>query len=662
MGLLAPWFLLGALAVGLPVWLHLLRRRHSPPREFSSLMFFERRWDASVRRRRLEYLLLLALRCAVLLALTLAFARPYWETATAAVRAEALHVLALDDSFSMRQGSRMARARQQALAELARLGPTPRVAVMSFAGAVRLLCEPGRDPAAARAAIESLQPSDSRSSYAELARGLRALAADTRGQLTAHVFTDLQKTSWPASFSDLALPSGVVLRWHPVVREQADNWTVEAVRAPACVFSATPVRVQATLASFARQPARRRVSLVLDDRVLESREVEIPAAGRATVEFLLSELRHGVHRGEVRQEPTDLFAEDDRRRFVIERADPRPALFVHEARDRRSWLYFRTALEASPRNAYRLEEAEPQQLAGRRPDPYAFVVLSDVTWLPADFAAALRSYVEHGGAVWVTVGPAVLAQGRAPLLEAPIAAEGGGSGFQRVSEMDASHPILAAAGRWEGVKFFRAAQLEPGGARVLARLLDGRPLLMEKWLGAGRVLVFASAFDNLANDLPLHAVFVPFVERAAAYLGGAEERIGAVTVDADLVLRSRAEGGVAVEVIGPDGRRVLSLREATTAAGIPARQAGYYEIRRGNGRNETVAVNPDARESDLEPVPAETIALWSGEQTAGESGVVTEGERTRQSPWRWLLLAALTVAVLESWVANRYLVRGSEGI
>src|SRR2546429_338644 len=43
MGFLTPWFLAGGLAIGLPVWLHLLRKHKTTPLPFSSLMFFEQR-------------------------------------------------------------------------------------------------------------------------------------------------------------------------------------------------------------------------------------------------------------------------------------------------------------------------------------------------------------------------------------------------------------------------------------------------------------------------------------------------------------------------------------------------------------------------------------------------------------------------------------------
>ena len=120
MGFLAPAFLFGALAVGVPLYLHLLRRNTSTPLPFSSLMFFERRPQVAVQRRRLRYWLLLALRLAVLLFLALAFAEPYVSRSIAGIVPEKLMLIVVDDSFSMRAGMRLEDAKQQALEVLAR--------------------------------------------------------------------------------------------------------------------------------------------------------------------------------------------------------------------------------------------------------------------------------------------------------------------------------------------------------------------------------------------------------------------------------------------------------------------------------------------------------------------------------------------------------------
>ena len=77
MGFFTPWFLACSVAVGLPVWLHLLRKHKTTPLPFSSLMFFEKRTQSSIKHRRLRYLVLFAARALLVLLLVLAFAHPY---------------------------------------------------------------------------------------------------------------------------------------------------------------------------------------------------------------------------------------------------------------------------------------------------------------------------------------------------------------------------------------------------------------------------------------------------------------------------------------------------------------------------------------------------------------------------------------------------------
>jgi hypothetical protein len=118
MGFLAPWFLAGAVAAGLPVYIHLLQRHRTTPRPFSSLMFFERRTQSSVKQRRLRHLLLFAFRLSMVLLLALAFANPFVNRSAASMTGDRLNLLVIDDSFSMRAGTRLADAKRDALAFL----------------------------------------------------------------------------------------------------------------------------------------------------------------------------------------------------------------------------------------------------------------------------------------------------------------------------------------------------------------------------------------------------------------------------------------------------------------------------------------------------------------------------------------------------------------
>ena len=141
MGFLAPWFLAGAAMVGLPLYLHLLRRYRSTPQPFSSLMFFERRVQSSVKHRRLRYLLLLALRIALLLLLAIAFANPFVNRTAAEAAGKRLTVIAVDRSFSMRYGDRLAQAKRQALQLLNAASGSDAVEVLAVDRSVEVLAD-----------------------------------------------------------------------------------------------------------------------------------------------------------------------------------------------------------------------------------------------------------------------------------------------------------------------------------------------------------------------------------------------------------------------------------------------------------------------------------------------------------------------------------------
>src|SRR3981081_2817645 len=112
MGFLTPWFLAGAAAIGLPIWLHLLRKHKTTPLPFSSLMFFEKRTQSSIKHRRLRYLLLFALRALLVLLLVLAFAHPFIRRQVlGGNRANEVTVLAIDNSLSMRGGTKLSQAK-----------------------------------------------------------------------------------------------------------------------------------------------------------------------------------------------------------------------------------------------------------------------------------------------------------------------------------------------------------------------------------------------------------------------------------------------------------------------------------------------------------------------------------------------------------------------
>src|ERR1700761_3356559 len=126
MGLLSPWFLAGLAAIGVPLYLHLLRRHTTNPHPVGSLMFFEQRTQSSIKHRRLRYLLLLSLRLLLLLLIVLAFANPFIRRPAVSAAGEKLDLLVIDNSFSMRAGTRLADAKRAAESVLDSRSPATR--------------------------------------------------------------------------------------------------------------------------------------------------------------------------------------------------------------------------------------------------------------------------------------------------------------------------------------------------------------------------------------------------------------------------------------------------------------------------------------------------------------------------------------------------------
>ena len=670
MGFLAPWFLVGFLALGIPTFVHLLRKHVTIPRPVSSLMFFERGTQSSTRHRRLRYLLLFTLRLLLVLLIVLAFANPYLRRLNANGR---VLLIVLDNSFSMRAGNRFADAKRQALEKLASKPRSQRAQVIALGGQVQLLTQPISDSEQIKTALGSIEVGDGHASFADLGRSVRTLGESSSVPMDLHLFSDMQSTAMPDNFAEAVLPANVKLTLHSVSGESTSaNWTIESISAPAELTDpkdSANSRVKAVVAGFASPEADKAISLVVNGRTVASRTIKVPANGRTSIEFAPIDVNYGFNRCEIRIEGSDFLPADDVARLVIRRVDPQRVLFVHNAADQRSPGYFGAALNAATHGAFVLQPIVVEQATNLDPAKFAFTVLSDATNLPSIFEHTLEQYVSKGGNVFIALGIDAERRTHIPLWSSSLAQAHsfGPSGSASIGLVDFTFPALEQDkpgrdnGGWAATKVLYAAVVDSKGARVAARLSDGTPLLLEKQTGEGHVLLLTSGLDNLTNDLPLQPVFVPFVDKMIRYLSGNEQLSGSRIVDSFVQLRSSSvapEKSANVEVTDPEGRRLLSLSEARVIQNFRLAHAGFYQIRLANGRDALVGVNADRRESDLTPISPEMQSLWIGSDDGSrdaEREVASSQSYQNLSLWWYVMLLALAVAVAETLLSSRYL-------
>jgi hypothetical protein len=682
---LAPALLLGLLAIGLPLWLHRVARANPTQHQFASLMLLEASETQRTAKRTLRYWLLLVTRILLLIALVLAFAGPLL-TARIVPQPDAdvqLHAILLDSSLSMQYGKRWQRALAEAESVIADLPSSDRVMVLSGSGRRIAVVSPSTtagNVGAVRASLKNLKPGIERLDYGFAMSTANAWLGSPRPKVVLHLISDLQRSAAPLRFADLQLPAQTQLVMHDVSDGPAGNiYIASAAMQPLDTHS-----LQATVGSSVAEPQQRNVILRVDDKEVSRKTVTLAAAaaqpeivageggnapgaelsmqpvtqpthGNSTsftkVTFSDLNLSAGSHRIEVVLDPSDELPQDDRFFAVIEQASP-AALLISRDTESDDTAYFGAAIGALSAPRLTVEQRVANSMDSGGLGKYSLVVVADPSALSNAAARRILSYVAAGGAVLATLGDAE--DKNDPLLGDLHSGEVKNR-TGKVGEVASTHPVLREATDWNRVRFFRQRAIQPTPEdKTLIALDDGTPLLIERTLGAGRMLILTVPVDRRWSDLAIHPLFVQFIGAAASYLTQAEATATSALVGSTVTTGLTAGGGG--QIFDPQGRRVLGLAQSTTDRLIPD-QAGFYEIRGSEGAR-WLAVNVDARESDLATLPPDFVGRWQAlraqEPTQSVASTPTPAVKP-ESLGPWLLWLAAILVVAETLLANRHL-------
>ena len=316
-------------------------------------------------------------------------------------------LLVVDNSFSMRAGTRLADAKDAAHVACSpvkapRAGRSP-----AFGSQLRLMTQPIEDQAALRAAVQSIQPGDGHGNFGELsARGARHGANRSTRRSSFIVFSDMQRGDLAATFSDMALPANV----------KADD-ARRGHQGPAQLDRRIGGRARTGLGQGRQagsrasrdcrlRHSRRAAHCLAGCERQDHRDQNGSGPGQRTRHRRLPalEVPYGFNRCEVKIDSADGFPADDLRRFAVQRSDPQKALLIHNYGDNRSPLYIGAALAAAAQSAFILESINVNEAADRKPSNYAFIILSDVNTVPSLLENSLTEYVRTGGSLLIAAG------------------------------------------------------------------------------------------------------------------------------------------------------------------------------------------------------------------------------------------------------------------
>lgn len=697
------WGSLAAAGVAVPVLVHLLSRYRSRVIDWGAMELLRRALVVRAQRVRMEDLLLLLVRCLAVALLAFALVRPVIRDGGWVGQSSVAAVIAIDSSFSMGHdpgaGSRFAAAVARAREIVASCGGDDEVTIVQLAGRpVSRLESAGVGDARIDEVLSGLQPLpeplDLQACLPELVRLIEAIEAPRK---ECYLITDAQATQWSAvsegassACRELAERGDLVIV--PVGDVAAENLAVTGLSLSSGVLRKGGVaRYAVEVRNYGRSAAADvPVELKAGDRPAARQVIGRIEPGQTAVASLLVEFPEPGAVPLVATVGGEAFLPIDNERHGV--ADVReglsvlcvePAPVAEQLRNETGYLYGAFVGKTDPARG-------PSAVSWTTLDTRAFdaaalegrdvVFLANVPDLTRSQAEALGGFVARGGGLVVSLGGRTDAgalnshlrdaDGR-PLLPARLgeavgqvagAAAADAAGWTLGADVP-DHPATRffsalPPALLREVRVQRYVRLEPlPGAQVLLALDNGDPVLMERELGRGRVVLWASSASRAWTNFPINPAYVMLAQQLATHVSG---RAG----DASALVGERIAFPIPESdvVAGPDGRE-LPVERATDRQGAPEavvvpREPGVLSVLEGGKPVSLAAVNVDDGESDVTVMRGRGLRAAAAALGARIVDVeedirgAAEKRRGGQELWRTILLALLGVLLIESLLAG----------
>jgi hypothetical protein len=714
-----PLFLAAAVAGLIPVVLHMISRQRAKDLPYSTLRFLRIAVQKTRRRRKIQDLFLMLLRVAVLLLIALGLSRPTVTNLRALFGGAATAVaVVLDNSGSMGmidQGKvRFETARDATRQILDSLTAEDQVALWVTGGPKlpgQAKLETTQDNA--RQILNQVNVSYMRADLAaKIADARRVLLKSEAPNKTIFVVTDQQLLSWDGLRGSDDKTKGKAgpeehlsedekkIRDIPVViidcnRTPKPNVAVTKVEVEASVpVAGIPMKAVAELLNTSAVDQQRHVELYIDGvKEASSPDLKIARTGRISYEFAFIVKRGGLHRGEVRLVGDDGSKYDDRRFFTIETSQGIPVAIVKSERHEVAYLddtfYVERALTPARSGSWAIK-ASPILASelGREPlSDYTAVFCVNLKAPGTEVTERLRSYVEAGGnLLWIcgeNVNPDeynhMNEEAKRQLLPAKLlgvrtADPAQGKDSWNITYLDDKHPALRQLNDppslYQSVLVYKHVRIdakEPGLV-VLARLDGGEPLLVERQVGRGKVVMLCTSGHVGWSNFPLRPLFLPLLARMTFQFAGAEQIRHTATSGLPLVvpldekLRSsnveiQPPSGTVnrFKLVDEKGQRLKEFRYAGTD------EIGIYLVRLLGGAKPVqiaYSVNIDPEESNPAKIQREELVKRFGKtplifaDDPEHLDSVFKLLREGKSLWGMFLTAVLVVLIFETLVSN----------
>ncbi len=454
-----------------------------------------------------------------------------------------------------------------------------------------------------------------------------------------YLVTDMEKSGWSSLHPNFLSSEGKKEKLYLVDVSPAEkqNLCIEKIEfGNQLIEKEKPFQVTAKIANFSSQPVRNLlVGLYLDGKRVSQTDIDIEKDGKATVKFSPTVEKAGIHTGFFELTDDDLLI-DNRRFFAFKIPEKIDVLLVGE--NQRNTHHLNLALNPLDRSDANKEitRINKNSLSGIDFNQYQVVIISNLSRLTDVQLTNLERFVQRGGGVFFILGDNIDPEFYSKQLierffnlnlKSPLTPTKSVRGFFSFENIDLDHPIFQIYRNVEKdklplIKFFSIFELSEFGftgpesrnVKTIIRFNLGKPALLEKSFGVGKVLLLAASVEESEGDLVVHPFFVPLINRAVEYLAADLSRL-----DEDVLVGSKVTrelpadlAGKEIELFDPEMRKIALQPSFQTDKLIlkidDTDLPGIYDIRASTSsstRGEVVdrfAVNVDPKDSDPEKI------------------------------------------------------------
>jgi hypothetical protein len=644
-GLMLAW----AAAASIPILLHFLYRRRQKIVPWAAVQLLLQVVQQESRRIRIEQLLLLMLRVMIPIVLSLALARPYWQTEDTDPsglqdQVETMWIFAVDVSYSMGyradQLTRLQAAQQRVAEVVQSASRGDAFALVAFADPARgVIAKPTFDRDSTLAAVGGLSLVDTGADVQgglQIVSDLGRLAVDSP-ELPDHVrvmiLSDLGREDWETAIDGSAaeLLRELTATYPTEIVSLADPnpSNVAIVSLAVSSVQATvdrPLNVDVLVENYGDQTVRRLpVQLTVDGQTIASQYVDLSQGDPKLVRFevTLNAPGQSVITASI---PLDHLTADDSRSQVIEVNSGLDVLFLEQQAGDARLLQLSLGSASSSRPAQRSSSVSVLELPAVRMNQWQVIVFVDVPQLDVGGYARLDRYVRQGGAVLFVFGPRTQASPWTALesdrsLLGFALTEPSVLGDWTLDPLEYRSPVVAPFAGFPDsgllttpvFRYWQITPLSPPADLVVDLALDnGDPLVVRRRLGQGYVAGFLSAPSTGAapqqawNAIATWPSFVPLMQSLIQSLvGGNIERRTVLAGRPIAGSVPASDADQVITVIKPDGSESQIAPELTTEVGTapwvfgPTQRQGVYLVRHSTGNEEFYAVNLNPSGSSL---------------------------------------------------------------